>query len=90
MRFIAVVALTIGYTSHLIAQQSDWDITTPRGETRTISFTTDEGTWMSVDVSPDGETVAMDLLGEIWLVPISGGKASPITRESGMAQTTYP
>lgn len=30
---------------------------------RTISFTTDEGSYMNVDVSPDGNTIAFDLLG---------------------------
>ena len=33
---------------------NDWDVTEARGRTRTIDFTTSEGTWMSVDVSPDG------------------------------------
>ena len=35
----------------------DWDVSIPRGKTRTISFTTQEGTWMSVDISPDGKWV---------------------------------
>jgi len=90
MRFVTVLALTIGCASHLFAQEADWDIMRPRGDTRTISFTTDEGTWMSVDVSSDGETIAMDLLGEIWLVPMSGGEANPITSESGMALNFHP
>ncbi len=72
------------------AQEGAWDITVPRGTPRIISFTTDEGTWMSVDVSPDGSTIAMDLLGEIWLVPIGGGLAHAITRDSGMALNFHP
>src|SRR5687768_2852636 len=46
--------------------------------TRTVRFTTDEGTWMSVDVSPDGKTIAFDLLGRIYTVPIAGGQATPL------------
>lgn len=46
---------------------------------RTISFETDEGTWMSVDVSPDGETLVFDMLGDIYLLPIAGGEAVPLT-----------
>lgn len=46
--------------------------------TRTIEFTTDEGTWMSLDVSPDGKTIAFDLLGDIYTMPISGGNATAI------------
>lgn len=46
---------------------------------RRISFETDEGTWMNVDVSPDGETIVFDLLGDIYLMPIDGGDAVPLT-----------
>lgn len=52
--------------------------TLPLATTRAARFTTDEGTWMSVDVSPDGRTVAFDLLGDIYTVPITGGKATRI------------
>ncbi|WP_194776372.1 amidohydrolase family protein [Pararhodonellum marinum] len=55
---------------------------------REVKFTTKEGTWMSVDVSPDGKTLAFDLLGDIFTIPIEGGKATPIT--SGMAYETHP
>jgi Tol biopolymer transport system component/imidazolonepropionase-like amidohydrolase len=43
-----------------------------------IEFTTDEGTWMSLDVSPDGKTIVFDLLGDIYTVPTSGGEAKRI------------
>lgn len=43
-----------------------------------IEFTTDEGTWMSLDVSSDGKTVIFDLLGDIYTVPTGGGEARRI------------
>src|SRR5262245_17762443 len=43
-----------------------------------VSFTTDEGTWMSLDVSPDGQTIVFDLLGDIYTLPIAGGEARRI------------
>jgi imidazolonepropionase-like amidohydrolase/Tol biopolymer transport system component len=43
-----------------------------------IEFTTDEGTWMSLDVSPDGNTIIFDLLGDIYTLPIAGGEARRI------------
>jgi len=43
--------------------------------------TVDEGTSMSVAVSPDGKTLAIDLQGGIWVVPASGGAARRITDE---------
>ena len=52
--------------------------TLPLVTSRTARFTTDEGTWMSVDVSPDGSTIVFDLLGDIYTVPIAGGKATRI------------
>jgi Tol biopolymer transport system component len=45
------------------------------GPMRTIEFDVDEGTWMSVDVSPDGRTILFDLLGDLYTVPIEGGDA---------------
>lgn len=55
---------------------------------RLIQFTTKEGTWMSVDVSPDGTTLAFDLMGDIYTMPLTGGKATPFTK--GMAYETHP
>jgi len=46
---------------------------------RTIEFETDEGTWISLDVSPDGKTIVFDLLGDLYLLPITGGDARAIT-----------
>lgn len=60
----------------------------PLAPTRTIRFTTDEGTWMSLDVSPDGRTIVFDLLGDLYTLPITGGRASRITR--GMAFDGQP
>jgi len=55
---------------------------------REVKFNTKEGTWMSVDVSPDGSTIALDLMGDIYTIPINGGKATQITK--GIAYETHP
>src|SRR5215467_5514449 len=47
----------------------------PLKTTEKIEFVTDEGTWMSLDVSPDGTTIVFDLLGDIYTMPIGGGEA---------------
>ncbi len=60
----------------------------PLETTRTIKISTDEGTWISVDVSPDGKTVLFDLLGDLYTVPITGGTATPLT--SGIAFDGQP
>ncbi len=50
-----------------------WDVAAPPMTTRKVAINVDEGTWMNVDVSPDGRTLAFDLLGDIYVMPISGG-----------------
>src|SRR5258708_25603099 len=55
---------------------------------RTIEFDTDESTFMCVDVSPDGTTLALDLLGDLYTLPITGGKAEPLL--SGRAWDRCP
>jgi Tol biopolymer transport system component len=52
----------------------------PDVPSRVISFEATEGTFMSVDVSPDGETLIFDLLGDIYRLPFEGGEAVPLTR----------
>src|SRR5215207_7346021 len=51
----------------------------PLVPTRPLKFTTDEGTWMSLDVSSDGRTIVFDLLGDIYTIPITGGRATRLT-----------
>ncbi|MGH9902239.1 MAG: TolB family protein, partial [Pyrinomonadaceae bacterium] len=52
-----------------------WDVEGDHGPTTLVEFETDEGTWMSCDVSPDGRRVVFDLLGDIYHMPVEGGRA---------------
>lgn len=71
------------------ADKARWDVMAPRGATvRQIPIRTDEGTWMDVDVSPDGSTVAFALLGDIYTMPISGG--TPRRIAEGLAWEVQP
>ena len=56
-----------------------WDVNKPPGPSRSVPIDTRTGTWMSVDVSPDGKTLVFDLLGDLYTLPISGGEARPLT-----------
>src|SRR4051812_41281728 len=40
--------------------------TLPLIPTRTLKFTTDQGTWLSLDLSRDGRTIVFDLLGDLY------------------------
>ena len=46
--------------------------------TSRIEIDTDNGTWMNLDVRPDGREIAFDLLGDIFVIPIEGGEARPL------------
>jgi imidazolonepropionase-like amidohydrolase/Tol biopolymer transport system component len=56
-----------------------WDVNHPPGPKATVNIDTHTGTWMSVDVSPDGQTLVFDLLGDLYTLPIAGGEAHPLT-----------
>ena len=53
-----------------------------------LAFEASEGTLISVDVSPNGRTIAFDLLGHIYLMPINGGKAEAVTK--GKSWNMFP
>ncbi|MEE2778358.1 MAG: hypothetical protein VYE73_16520, partial [Acidobacteriota bacterium] len=55
---------------------------------RTASFVVDEGTWISLAVSADGDSVLFELLGDLYTLPISGGDAVPLL--TGMAFESMP
>jgi len=60
----------------------------PLKPARKISYNARQGTWMSVDISPDGQTLLFDLLGDLYTMPVGGGKATRLTR--GLAWDTHP
>ena len=60
----------------------------PLKSDRKVEFTTDEGTWLSLDVSPDAKTIAFELIGDIFTLPIEGGQAKLIS--GGMAFDSQP
>lgn len=63
-------------------RSAPWRVDQPKGTPRRLAFTTTEGTWMSLSVSPDGETIVFDLLGDLYVLSRAGGRARPITRGS--------
>jgi imidazolonepropionase-like amidohydrolase/Tol biopolymer transport system component len=70
-------------------EQPKWDVAAPPGMTiRQIEITTDQGSWMNLDLSPDGGTLAFDLLGDIYTMPVSGG--TPTRIAEGLPFETQP
>ncbi len=48
-----------------------------------------EGTNLAAALSPDGETLALDLLGSIWVMPVAGGEARRITNSTSDARQPH-
>ncbi|WP_317044590.1 amidohydrolase family protein [Mucilaginibacter auburnensis] len=75
MKVLSIFSLIIAVSLSATAQ-TKWNVETPPGISKKVTITTDEGTWMNLDVSPDGKTIVFDLLGDIYSVPVTGGKAT--------------
>lgn len=94
MRAVLLVSFVLSHAPLALGaqqtQEETWDVTRPRGVTRTIEFPTTEGTWMSADLAPDGTWIAFDLLGHIHRMPAAGGDAEVLTQGSGIAINTHP
>jgi imidazolonepropionase-like amidohydrolase/Tol biopolymer transport system component len=65
-----------------------WDVNAPQGPSHDVKIDVTTGTWLSLDVSPDGKEVAFDLLGDLYVIPITGGEARPLT--TGVAWDMQP
>ncbi|MGY5846525.1 amidohydrolase family protein [Salegentibacter sp. HM20] len=93
-RILPAVVLLLSATSLLAQDKKDdkkWDVNDPYSDDwniKEVQLQTDEGTWMNLDVSPDGKTIVFDLLGDIYSMPVSGGKATAL--RSGMAYEVQP
>ena len=92
---VVLPALALLPASFLHAQGAPADtspaasaVTLPLKSARSHTFTATQGTWLSLDVSPDGQSIVFDLLGDLYTLPIVGGKATRIT--SGMGYDVQP
>ncbi len=81
-------ALSVQDTVDAAADTAETDEGLPLEPGRRLTTTLSEGTWISVDVSPDGRTVILDYLGDLYLLPIDGGRAERLTE--GMAHDRQP
>ncbi|MBI6116079.1 amidohydrolase family protein [Salegentibacter maritimus] len=92
--FLPAILLLLA-ASPLFSQEDEekkkWDVNNPYSDDwniKEVQLQTNEGTWMNLDVSSDGKTIVFDLLGDIYKMPITGGKAELL--RSGMAYEVQP
>lgn len=88
MASVAWAALVAASYAEDSKDEKKWDVAAPPMEMRKVAIDVSEGTWMNVDVSPDGRTVAFDLLGDIYTMPISGG--APVRIAAGLPFEMQP
>ena len=90
MNRLAQVLVAATMTLAPIAAQADSeeDSLPLEGATDVLSFTTDEGSWLSIDVAPEGDSLIFDLLGDLYRLPIDGGEAIRFT--SGLGYDSQP
>jgi Tol biopolymer transport system component/imidazolonepropionase-like amidohydrolase len=69
-------------------EEKKWDVNNPPGPSYDVNLDVREGTWMTVDVSPDGREIVFDLLGDLYTMPITGGEAKALT--TGIAWDMQP
>ncbi len=90
MKRSVVFALLLSPFFLFSQEKPKWDVANPSGGVphKDVEFTTSEGTWMSLDVSPDGKTIVFDMLGDIYSMPITGGTATSLRQ--GLAWEVQP
>ncbi len=90
-KLVSAVALSLFITlpgSNVLAQiavnksdkeaQVKWSVNAPQGKFTSAKIDVRSGTWMNVDLSPDGKTIVFDLLGDIYTMPVKGGEATAL------------
>ncbi len=66
-----------------------WNVNAPPDlAIRQVPIKVSEGSWIDLDVSPDGTTIAFALLGDIYTMPIAGG--TPRRIAEGLAWEVQP
>ncbi|TCO71010.1 amidohydrolase family protein [Chromatocurvus halotolerans] len=91
-KFLFLLLFMLALSFHALAGDTGnpWDVNRPAFSVPadSASIDVDEGTWMSVDMAPDGEHIVFDLLGDLYEMPATGGEARPLT--SGHAWDMQP
>ncbi|MDB5032446.1 amidohydrolase family protein [Mucilaginibacter sp.] len=77
MRLLNITIIFLIIACNVQAQK--WNVDNPPGQAKKVTINTNEGTWMNLDVSSDGKSIVFDLLGDIYTIPVTGGKATLLT-----------
>ncbi|MET3114077.1 imidazolonepropionase-like amidohydrolase/Tol biopolymer transport system component [Pedobacter sp. CG_S7] len=90
-KFLLVILLSVFFIPAFSQNKQEnpkWDIEKYKGTVKNFNISTNEGTWMNLDVSADGKEIVFDLLGDIYVMPVSGGTAKVLS--GGVAWDIQP
>lgn len=76
--YLIVVCLGVSFAQD--APKTEWDVQNPPFPLSSVKIDTDETTWSSLDITPDGKKMFFDMLGDIYVVDIEGGEAKALTQ----------
>ena len=80
--FVSLALITVSLAVAAPADpeaEAAWKVDGPHGPTHTVAFTTEEATWLALDLDPTGTKIVFSLLGDLYVLPSTGGKAKSIT-----------
>jgi len=59
----------------------NWEVDAPPFALNEVTIKTNETTWSSLDIAPNGKFMVFDMLGDLYKVDIDGGDAEPLTQD---------
>ena len=101
--FLAIFFVASNFTARLsgeekveekVEEKKSWNVATPPGDSYQQKIDSNEGTWINLDLSPDGSEIVFDFLGDIYTIPITGADGTdgvhPKNLASGIAWDMQP
>lgn len=79
--FLCLIVVCVGVSFAQDAPKTEWNVLNPPFPLASVSIDTDETTWSSLDVTPDGKKFVFDMLGDLYIVDIEGGEAKALTQD---------
>ncbi len=80
---LSLLAASLSFGAPKPEEDAPWKVEAAHGKTHRVAFTTDEGTWLTLDVNSEGTKIVFSLLGDLYVLPIAGGDATKPTHWRG-------